>query len=155
MALPSGTGSKVTVSGPTAADYAIGLANEDLVNKQYVDSAIATGAAAGAIKAVTATVSLAATGSVSVGAVLPAGATILSVKVSVTAADTGTGTLQVGKSGGAQYMTDAENDTQATGLYMAECYVVEATGIQVQATVGGTPAGAGSATVIVTYKVAG
>ena len=155
MALPSGTGSKVTVSGPTAADYATGLADADLVNKKYVDDAIATGAAAGSIKAVTATVSLSAAGSTNVGAALPAGATVLSVKVNVTAADTATGTLVVGKAGGSQYMTASENDTQTTGLYMAECYVVEAASEQVQATVAGTPGGSGSATVIVTYKVAG
>ena len=155
MALPSGTGSKVTVSGPTAADYATGLADADLVNKKYVDDSIATGAAAGSIKAVTATVSLSAAGSTNVGAALPAGATVLSVKVNVTAADTATGTLVVGKAGGSQYMTASENDTQTTGLYMAECYVVEASSEQVQATVGGTPGGSGSATVIVTYKVAG
>ena len=152
MVLPSGTGSKVTVSGPTAADYAIGLGNSDLVNKQYVDQAIASGAEAGAIKAVSAVVDL-TVASTNIGAVLPAGATVLSVKVSVTAADTGTGTLQVGVTGDGSLMTTTENDTQATGLYMAECYVVEGGSVQVQATTGGTPV-SGSATVIVTYQVA-
>jgi len=155
MVLPSGTSNKVTVSGPTAADYATGLAAADLVNKQYVDGAIATGASAGSVKAVTATVSLASAGTVNVGAALPAGATILSVKVNVTAADTATGTLQIGKSGGGQYMATTENDTQTTGLYLAETYVVEAGSVQVQATVGGTPGGSGSAQVFVEYKVAG
>ena len=154
MALPSGTGSKVTVSGPTAADYAIGLAAADLVNKQYVDDAIATGAAAGAIKAVTATIDLSATGSTSIGAALPTGVTVLSVKVLVTVADTGTGTLQVGVGGDASLMTTSENDTQTTGMYIAETYVVEGSSVTINATVGGTPV-SGSATIIVEYKVAG
>lgn len=155
MVLPSGTGSKVTISGPTASDYATGLTSNDLVNKQYVDDAISTGAAAGAIKAVTATVDLSATGSTNVGAPLPAGSTVLSVKVQVTAADTATGNLQVGVAGDGSLMSTAENDTQSTGMYLAETYVVEASSVQVQATVGGTPGGAGSAVVIVEYKVAG
>ena len=45
MVLPASTTYKVTVSGPTAAQYATGLANEDLVNKQYVDTV--AGSAAG------------------------------------------------------------------------------------------------------------
>ncbi len=155
MLMPSGTGTKVTVSGPNSTDYATGLTANDLVNKQYVDDAIATGASAGSIKAVTATVSLVGTGSVNVGSPLPAGATVLSVKVVVTAADTGTGTLQVGVAGDGSLMSTSENDTQTTGMYLAETYVVEGGSVQVQATVGGTPAGAGSATVIVEYKVAG
>jgi hypothetical protein len=153
MALPSGTGSKVTVSGPTAADYAIGLAAADLVNKQYVDNAIAVGASAGAVKAVSAVVNLSAAASINIGAVLPAGSTILSVKVKVTAADTATGTLVVGKSGGSEYMVSTENDTQTVGMYIAEDMVTEAGAVQVQATVAGTPGGAGFATVVVTYQV--
>lgn len=154
MTVPSGTGTKVTVSGPTAADYATSLANEDLVNKYYVDQAIQSGAASGSVKVVKATVSLASAGSTNIGAALPAGASILRVKVQVTAADTGSGTLQVGKSGGSEYMTTSENDTQTIGLYLAETYVVEAGSVQVQATVAGTPAGSGSAVVIVEYQVA-
>lgn len=156
MLVPTGTGTKVTIGGATAADYATGLAAEDLVNKQYVDDAIASGAAAGAIKAVTATIDLSAGGTTNVGALLPAGSTILSVKVQVTAADTATGTLSVGKAGSvAAYMTTVENDTQTIGMYLAETYVVEAGTVTVIATVAGTPGGAGSANVIVEYKVAG
>ncbi len=155
MLMPSGTGTKVTVSGPTASDYATGLTANDLVNKQYVDDAIATGAAAGSIKAVTATVPLDADGSTNVGAALPAGSTIVSVKVVVTVVDS-TATLVVGKAGGNQYMTATENDPQTTGMYMAETYVVEAGSVTVQATVAGSATDAGaSATVIVEYKVAG
>jgi hypothetical protein len=154
MLLATGTGNKVTVSGPTAVEYATSLAAEDLTNKQYVDDAIASGAAAGAIKAVTATVSLGANGSTNIGTALPAGATILRVKVNVTVVNT-TSTLQIGKSGGAEYMTTAENDPQTTGLYLAETYVVEGTSITVQATVAGQTGGVGSAQIIVEYKVAG
>jgi hypothetical protein len=146
-----GTGGNVTVAGVTAAAYSGTLADADLANKYYVDSVIAT--VAGDVKAVRATVSLASTGSFNIGSVLPAGVTILSVKVNVTVADTATGTLQVGKTGGSQYMTTTENDTQTVGLYLAEDYVNEATAITVQATVGGTPGGAGSADVIVTYQI--
>lgn len=154
MLLPTGTTTKVSVSGPTASDYATGLAANDLTNKQYVDNAIATGASAGAIKAVSATVDLSSAGTTNIGAVLPAGSTVLSVKVNVTAADTGTGTLSVGISGGvSDYMTTAENDTQTIGLYLAECMVTNS-GVQVIATVAGTPAGTGSAKVVVEYQVA-
>jgi hypothetical protein len=144
---------KVTVSGPTAAQYATSLADADLVNKYYVDTV--AGSATGDVKAVKATFSLAATGTFNIGAVLPAGSTILSVKANVTAADTGTGTLSVGKAGSvAAYMTTGENDTQTIGMYLAETMVTEAGTVQVIGTVAGTPAGAGSVTVVVTYQLA-
>ena len=154
MLVPTGTGTKVTVGGATAADYATGLADADLVNKKYVDDAIQSGAAAGAIKAVSALVDLGASGSTNVGALLPAGATILSVKVRVGVVDTGTGTLSVGISGDtAKYMTSAENDTQSSGIYISETYATETGAVQVIATVAGSPA-SGSANVIVEYQVA-
>jgi hypothetical protein len=157
MALPSGTGSKVTVSGPTAADYATGLAAEDLVNKQYVDTAIASGAAAGAVKAFQRTVPLNANGTTAIPltGTMPAGATVLSVKVNVTVADTGA-TLSVGKTGSvAEYMTTAENDPQTQGLYVAECFVTEASAEGLIATVASSSgSGSGSCVVIVTYQVA-
>lgn len=40
LQLSSGTTNKVTVSGPTPADYAAGLASGDLVNKYYVDNLV-------------------------------------------------------------------------------------------------------------------
>ena len=152
MALAAGTADKVTVTGPTDVQYATGLGSNDLVNKYYVDTV--AGSATGDVKAVKATISLASTGSFNIGSALPAGATILQVKVNVTSADTGTGTLVVGKSGGNEYMTASENDTQTVGMYIAEDMVTEAGSEQVQATVGGTPAGAGSATIVVTYQLA-
>ena len=49
------------------------------------------------------------------------------------------------------YMTATENDTQAGGIFIAEDMVTEAGSVQVIGTVGGTPGGAGSVTVFVTY----
>ena len=152
MVLSGTTANKVTISGPTAVQYATSLADEDLVNKYYVDTV--AGSATGDIKGIVATFSLAAVGTFNIGAVLPAGCTVLKVKANVTAADTGTGTLSVGVSGDvAGYMTTAENDTQTVGMYISETAVVNA-GVQVIATVAGTPAGAGSVTVYVEYQIA-
>lgn len=150
MVLPSGTTSKVTVSGPTATEYATGLADADLVNKKYVDTAIASGAAAGAIKAFQATVSLSGSTAVTLGT-MPAGATVLSVKVVVSSA-ADAGSLVVGNNTTTDaYMTDAENDTTVAGMYMAETFVTEAAATAIVATpAGGTQ---GSAKVIVTYQV--
>ena len=148
MLLASGTSTKVTVSGPTAIAYATGLAANDLTNKQYVDDAIATGAAAGSIKAVK--IAGISAGTTNIGDAMPAGATVLSVKVVVTAADAGA-TVSVGKTGSvAEYMTTAENDPSATGIYMAETYVTEASSEQVIATV----TTGGTYTIIVEYQVA-
>ena len=153
LKLAAGATDKVTVSGPTAAEYATGLADADLVNKLYVDQAAAT-AASGSVKAVKATVNLGVAGATNIGAALPAGATILRVKVQVTSADTGTGTLVIGKSGATSaYMTDVESDSQTLGMYLAETYVVEAASTQVIATVAGS-AVSGSANVIVEYQLA-
>ena len=155
MKLAAGTSTKVSVSGPTAADYATGLAANDLTNKQYVDNAIAAGASAGAVKSFQATVPLNANGTTNIGTAMPAGATVLSVKVRVDTVDT-SATLSVGNSGGvAAYMTTAENDAQTQGLYMAECFVTEAGSVQLIGTVAGsTGAGSGSCVVIVSYQVA-
>ena len=86
---------------------------------------------------------------------MPAGATVLSVKVNVTVADA-SAVLSVGKTGAtASYMTTGDNDTQSAGLYIAECFVTEATETSLIATVSGsTGVGAGSCVVIVTYQVA-
>lgn len=155
MKLATGTSAKVSVSGPTASDYATGLAANDLTNKQYVDNAIQQGAASGSIKAVKATVPLSADGTTNIGAALPAGATILSVKVYVDSADTAA-TLSVGKTGQvAAYMDTAENDAQTQGIYLAETYVTEASSVQVIATVASSAATVGaSARVLVEYQVA-
>ena len=157
VAIASGTSSanKVSITGPSATDYATNLGANDLTNKQYVDTAIASGASAGAVKAFQATVPLNANGTTNIGTLMPAGATVLSVKVNVTTADTGA-TLSVGKSGGvAAYMNTAESDEQTQGLYMAECFVTESGSVQAIATVAGSSGiGAGSCVVIVTYQVA-
>lgn len=153
ISLSGTTTNKVTVSGPTAAQYATSLADTDLANKYYVDAA--AGNVSNSVKVVSATVNLSSAGTTSIGAALPTGSTILSVKVNVTVADTATGTLSVGKSGNvAAYMTTTENDTQTTGLYMAEEIVTEAGSVQIIATVAGTPGGSGSAVVLVEYELA-
>ena len=157
VALSTGTGSgtKVSISGPTATDYATNLGANDLTNKQYVDQAIASGASAGAVKAFQATVPLNAVGTTNIGTAMPAGATVLSVKVNVTTVDT-IATLSVGKSGNvAAYMTTAENDAQTQGLYMAECFVTESGSVQLIGTVAASSgSGTGSCVVIVQYQVA-
>lgn len=145
------TANKVTVTGPSATEYATGLAAEDLVNKHYVDTAIASGAAAGAVKAFQATVSLNGSTAVTLGT-MPAGATVLRVKVVVTSA-ADDGTLVVGKAGATDaYMTANENETTVAGMYVAETFVTESGSVAVIA----TPASGsqGSATVIVEYQVA-
>ena len=153
----AGTSNYVNVSGPTALQYAAAIAAVPtaLTNKQYVDAAIASGASAGAIKSFQAVVPLDTNATVAIGTAMPAGATVLSVKVVIGTADTGAA-LSVGKAGGvADYMTTGENDAQTTGMYMAECFVTEAGSVQVNATVSGTAGTTGSTcTVIFTYQVA-
>jgi hypothetical protein len=155
MVLTTGTTNKINVSGPTAVDYATGMADTNLVNKYYVDTAIANSAEKGAIKSFQATVPLNADGATNIGTPMPAGATVLSVKVRVDTLNAGT-TLSVGKTGSvAAYMATTENDPQTAGLYMAECFVTEAGSVQLKADVlasGGV--GSGSCVVIVTYQVA-
>ena len=153
MAVPNG--SHVNVTGPTAAQYATGLVDTNLTNKYYVDQAIASGAAAGAVKAFQAVVPLNANGTVNIGTAMPAGATVLRVKAVVNTADSAA-QLSVGKSGSTSaYMTTSENDAQTQGMYVAETFVTEAGSVQIIATVASTGATSGStATVIVEYQVA-
>jgi len=151
MILPAGTTAKVSVSGPSAVQYATTLGANDLVNKQYVDNAISTGGV-GNVASVLATVPLTPTGTTNIGAALPAGSTILSVKVIVNTADSGTATLSVGKAGSvAAYMLTTENDPQTLGIYLAETFVTEAGSVQVIGTVAGTPV-SGTTTVVLMYR---
>jgi len=157
MVLAAGTSAKVDVSNgdSTGANYATGLAPTNLVNKYYVDQAISTGASAGAIKAFQATIPLNTNGATNIGTAMPAGATILSVKVNVTVADA-SAVLTVGKTGSTSaYMAGSENDPSSTGLYVAEDFVTESSSVTAVATVtGSTGSGSGSCVVIVTYQVA-
>jgi hypothetical protein len=147
MILPAGTTAKVSISGPTPAQYATSLAPNDLVNRQYVDQFVPSGG----MNTVTANISLSSIGAVTIGLPLPTGAIILTVRVNVTIADSGTGTLSVGKAGTpAAYMLITENDPQAVGLYIAETMVVESGSVQVLATVAGSPI-SGQARVMVEY----
>ena len=149
----------VILTGATATGYATLLETAPattyanaIPNVQYVTDAIAAATGgAGSIQSKVATVSLAAAGTTNIGTVLPATATIISVKVQVTSADTGTGTLSVGTSGSpTAYMATTENDPALTGIYLSEVYVAGQGGLQIIATVAGTPA-SGSAVVFVEY----
>jgi hypothetical protein len=151
--------SYVDVAGPTAAQYSTAITSVPtaLANVQYVTDAIAaanTSDAPTEVHAVRATVSLAANGTTNIGSLLPAGVTILSVKVSVGVADTAA-TLVIGKSGGTgtEYMVATENDPQTVGMYMAEDDVDEAGAVQIMATVATTAAvGGATCRVVVMYQ---
>ncbi len=153
MILPSGsTTAKVTISGPTAVQYATSLGAADLVNRQYVDTVVG-GGGSGDVKTVIATVPLTPIGTTNIGSAIPAGSTILSTLVSINTADSGTATLSVGKSGAVSaYMLATENDPQQLGLYQAETLVTEAGSVQIIATVAGTPV-SGTSTIIVSYRI--
>ena len=148
--------STADASGATYA-AAIAAAPTALTNKYYVDAAITAAQTTDApteVHAIQATVSLATNGTTNIGSLLPAGVTILSVKVKVTVADLAA-TLSVGKSGSvAAYMATTENDPQTIGLYMAECDVDEAGAVQVIATVAASATTSGATCkVVVTYQV--
>ena len=156
MDVISGTGAsnKISIVGPIASDYATNLGTNDLPNKYYVDNAISTLAtSSGSIKAYQQLVPLSANSTVSIGNQLPAGATILSVKVNIVITDV-TASLVVGKAGNTSaYMVSYENDPRTAGLYIAECFVTESASVNIIATVTGT-SGSGAAQVIVEYQVA-
>ncbi len=150
VALANSTTPKLTVTGPTASDYATGLTNSDIPNKYYVDTV--AGSASGSVKAVKATVSLITNTTVNIGTILPANSTVLSVKVNVTSVDT-TALLTIGDGTTAnRYMPSTENDCAVSGIYISEVYDTAGTTIQIVATVSGS-SGAGSANVIVEYQL--
>ena len=144
--LVSGTvANKITVSGPTAAQYATGLVDADLVNKYYVDNT-----SVGVVRATSATVTL-TNATTSIGVPLPAGATILQVKVNVLTVDTAVGTMVVGKAGNiSAYMTAIQNNLQTLGLNTQETMVTEAGSVQIIATCAGCVSG--TATVLILYQ---
>ena len=143
---------KISISGPTASDYATNLAANDVPNKYYVDAAVNSGSFAGGVKAYQQTVSLITNGTTAIAS-LPAGSTILSVMVNITSTNTAA-VLSVGKAGSVEaYMAGYENDPQSGGLYLAECYVKEINAVTVIATVSGST-GSGTASVLVTYQLA-
>jgi hypothetical protein len=151
--LPTGTTEKLSITGPTATDYATGLAANDVPNVQYVTDAIAAATTPGAVLTFRTSVNLSTTGTTPVGT-LPTGTIILSVRVQVVTADTASGTLEVGNAATpGRYMTTTENDTQTVGVYIAETYQTDGGDLNIIATVGGTPGGAGSANVIVEYAL--
>jgi len=142
----------INVTGVTAAEYAVALTDTSLTNKLYVDEAVAAAAGSSSLGAVYAhTASISGNGTVNVGTVMPAGATVMSVKVVVSTPAAG-GSLVVGKSGATSaYMTSAENDVTVTGMYMAEDYVTEGAAEQIIVTTAGAAALVGK--VIVTFQL--
>ena len=152
----AGTADTLRISTPsTAAVYSSAMVNDqDIPNKYYVDHAISSGAAQGSIKAYKATVSLAANGSFNVGSALPAGATVLSIKVNITSASGAATVLTVGTAAVAsRYAAASDIDASSLGLYVIETYDTDAGVVQVKATVSSTT-GAGTAQVLVEYQVA-
>jgi hypothetical protein len=134
---------------------------EALVTKGYVTNLVQTGAASSSVKVARATVNLGVDGVTAipvanaVGGLVPAGATVLSVKVRVTVPNT-TATLAIGDSQDnivARYMTVDDNDPAANGLYMSEVFDTDAGTVGLIATVAGQTGGVGSAEVIVEYSV--
>jgi hypothetical protein len=124
-----------------------------LTNKLYVDDAVAAAAGTsglGAVYAYSADIT-SATGTTNVGIPMPAGSTVMSVKLVVSSAASA-GSLVVGKSGSTSaYMVDAENDVTSTGMYMAEDYVTEAAAEQIIVTTAGATGIV--AKVIVTFQL--
>lgn len=178
LVLPSSSTFKIGVSGPTDTEYATGLTSVDLTNKLYVDNTAASAQSAailaaniastaaisaaiavseaGSVKSFKKVVSLSVVGSVNIGTLLPANSTILSVRTNVTSVTTGSGTLlSVGITGNlAAYALASEIYTDIVGFYVSETEVTEATAVQLLATVSGTASATGSATVVVTYRLA-
>ncbi len=149
--------SYVDVAGQTAASYSGAIATIDtaLTNKYYVDTKIEA-AKSGTIKSRSATVLLSANGTTNIGVSIPAGSTILSVKVVVTTLDA-SATLSLGSvtNGPAAYMSTVENDPQTAGMYVAETYYTIGAAEIVRATVASsTGVGSGSCRVQFTYQMA-
>lgn len=155
LSLPTGITSKLSITGPSAADYATGLATNDLVNKLYVDNAITTGASEGAVKSLQAEVPLNVDGSTSIGIHIPANSTILSVKVIVDETDA-TATLCVGSvtDGTDAFMTVTENNPQSVGIYEADTFFTIGPTEEIIATVASSSgAGNGICRVLFSYQV--
>jgi hypothetical protein len=153
LSLPAGITNKLSIIGPTAVDYATGLAENDLTNKFYVDNAITTGAAAGAVKSLQTEVPLNVDGTTVIGTFIPTNSTLLSVKVLVDVPDT-TATLCVGSvtDGIDAFMLTTENDLQTAGIYEADIFFTIGASEQVIATVAGS-SGSGLCHIIYSYQV--
>ena len=153
LSLPTGITSKLSITGPSAADYATGLATNDLTNKLYVDNAITTGASEGAVKSLQAEVPLNVDGTTVIGTFIPTNSTLLSVKVLVDVPDT-TATLCVGSvtDGIDAFMLTTENDLQTAGIYEADIFFTIGASEQVIATVAGS-SGSGLCHIIYSYQV--
>jgi len=127
----------------------------DSTRKAFVNSTGISGITSipGNVRAVSNAAVNLTTGTTNVGVQLPAGSTVLSVKIQITEVDSGTGTISVGKVGNVSaYMTTSENNAQILGLYIAETYVTESNSVQIIATC--TGAISGMASILVVYKIA-
>ena len=149
--------SYVDVAGITAAEYVANIAAVDtaLVNKLYVDQAIANGAEKGAIKAIkfSAIASVDTTSTI----LMPAFSTVLSVKVQVITAGAGQNVVVGSVTSPSLYMTNDGTDENSVGLYVTETYVT--TGATPEAVVlsflpTGIDASGPTVNVIVEYQVA-
>ena len=117
LSLPTGTGVATIGGAMTASSYASNVASvpNALPNVQYVTNAITTATTNG-VFAVTVSV----TNSTVAMVTLPVGATVLTVKVKVTTADS-SAVVTVGDAGNnSRFMASSENDPSALGLYVAE-----------------------------------
>lgn len=141
------TTQKIKVLNQTAADYATGLTDNDLVNKKALDDALATATAPGTIAtAVASAVDLSADNASLL--TLPAVAvTILSVRVNVTVA--GSGGVDLASTAGT-IMPAADNDPSIAAIYMSDVYSVEAASSVVGLTSNGST---GTADIIVEYRI--
>lgn len=135
------TGALVLAADPTAALEA--------ATKQYVDS-VAAGGLSGVISTRTVAVPLTALDTINIGALLPAGATVVRVLLNVGTASNAATTVAV-LSGSTTIMATGENDPESTGIYVADAYHLGG-GEQLTAVVGGTAGAVGSANVIVEYR---
>lgn len=147
--VPKGTG---TVTVPAGYEGRAGFVDDSLVNKQYVDEQIAGNVVPGSVGSVSATVDLATAGTVTIGTI-PANATVFEVRVNVTTASDATTLVDIGDGVETdRYMTDAEIDAEATGLYSADCFVTIGGADETANATVATPGTTGSATVIVFYR---
>jgi len=145
---PKGTGTVLVPAG-----YESNITNDSLVNKTYVDSLVAANVTPGSVGSISATIDL-TSGTVQSIGTIPANATVLRVTVRVTQASDAVTLVDIGDAtnGASSYMTNAEIDAEAVGVYAADSFVENGgTAVTANATVA-TPGTAGSAKVIIEYR---
>lgn len=121
--------------------------------KGYVDAQVASvvaGGLSGTISSRAVAVPFTSLTSINIGAVLPTGAVVVRVLLSVGTASDAATTVAV-LSDATTIMATGENDPESTGIYVADAYHLGG-GEQLTAVVGGTAGSVGSANVIVEYR---